>query len=73
MSAMMRIVEPFVSLPPTYTAEYLRISAGVTYIGQNSKARRQLGFTPRPLAVGLGETIRLEMQALGMKMPNHAG
>jgi nucleoside-diphosphate-sugar epimerase len=73
MSAMMSVIEPFVALPPTYTAEYLRVSAGVTYIGQNGKARRELGFNPRSLDVGLRETISLEMQALGMKMPNAAG
>lgn len=69
LSALMGAIEPFVALPPTYTAEYLRVSAGVTYIGQNSKARRELGFNPRPLAVGLREAIQLEMQALGMRMP----
>jgi len=52
---------------PTYTAEYLRVSIGATYIGKNDKARQVLGFTPRPLKEGLRETIALEMQALGMK------
>lgn len=67
MSAMMRAIEPFVTLPTTYTAEYLRVTAGTTYIGKNAKARRVLGFNPRPLAEGLRETIVLEMQALGVK------
>ncbi len=67
MAALMGVIEPFVSLPPSYTAEYLRVSAGVTYIGKNDKARRLLGFTPRPLAEGLRETIALEMQTLGLK------
>lgn len=69
MSALTGLIEPFVTLPSTYTAEYLRVSAGVTYIGQNFKARRELGFNPRPLEDGLREIIQLEMQALGMKMP----
>lgn len=69
MAAIMGVVESLVSLPPTYTAEYLRVSAGVTYIGKNSKARCELGFNPRPLAQGLGETVALEMQSLGMKPP----
>jgi hypothetical protein len=62
------VIEPFVALPPTYTAEFLRVSAGVTYIGKNEKARLVLGFTPRPLAEGLHETIALEMQALGLRL-----
>lgn len=65
MAALMSLIEPFVTLPPTYTAEYLRVSAGATYIGKNDKARRMLGFTPRPLREGLLETITLEMQTLG--------
>jgi nucleoside-diphosphate-sugar epimerase len=68
MAAMMQVIEPFVALPPTYTAEFLRVSAGVTYIGKNEKARHLLGFTPRPLAEGLRETIALEMQALGLSL-----
>lgn len=67
MAALMGLIEPFVTLPPTYTAEYLRVSAGATYIGKNDKARRMLGFTPRPLREGLLETITLEMQMLGSK------
>lgn len=66
MSGMMRWVEKVIKVPPTYTAEFLRVCAGVTYIGNNAKARRELGFNPRPLAQGLRETIALEMQALGM-------
>lgn len=66
MAAMMGVIEPFVTLPPSYTAEYLRVSAGATYIGKNDKARRLLGFTPRTLSEGLRETITLEMQALGI-------
>ena len=65
MAALTGLIEPFVTLPPSYTAEYLRVSAGVTYIGKNDKARRLLGFTPRPLAEGLREIIALEMHALG--------
>ena len=67
MVALMGVIEPFVTPPPAYTAEYLRVSAGVTYIGKNDKARRVLGFTPRPLLEGLRETISLELQMLGLK------
>jgi nucleoside-diphosphate-sugar epimerase len=45
------------ALPPALTSEYLRVSAGVTYLGSSARAERELGFTARPLAVGLGETF----------------
>ena len=56
----------FLPLPPAYTAEGLRIIAGVTYIGDNSRAKRELGWTVRPLREGLSETLRHEMKLLGM-------
>jgi nucleoside-diphosphate-sugar epimerase len=60
------LVERVVSLPPQYTAEGLGVLAGTTYIGTNGRAARELGWTPRPLREGLRETLRAEMQALGM-------
>lgn len=53
-------------IPEIYSSEYLRSSAGVTYIGSSSKARKQLGFRPRPLEKGLRETLLHEMKLLGM-------
>jgi len=61
----MALVERFVTVPPEYTAEGLRVIAGTTYIGDGKRARRELGWTPRPLAVGLAETLRREMELLG--------
>jgi nucleoside-diphosphate-sugar epimerase len=59
------IVKPFDKfLPEAYTSEGLRVIAGVTYLGDNSKAKRELGYNPRPLRVGLEETLRHEMQAM---------
>jgi hypothetical protein len=61
------LVRPFDSiLPETYTSEGLRVVAGVTYIGDNRKARRFLGYNPRPLREGLESTLRHEMSLLGM-------
>ncbi len=40
------------------TADRLRIAAGVTYLGDDSKARRELGFDPRPFAEGLPDAAR---------------
>jgi len=45
----------------------LRVTSGVTYLGDNAKARRELGFDPRPLEVGLRETLLHEMHLLGMR------
>ncbi|HET7769579.1 MAG TPA: NAD-dependent epimerase/dehydratase family protein [Chloroflexota bacterium] len=54
-------------LPETYTAEGLRVVAGVTYLGDNRKAQRDLGFNPRALEDGLRETLLLEMRLLGLR------
>jgi nucleoside-diphosphate-sugar epimerase len=62
------VIERLVPLPETYTAEGLRETAGATYIASNAKARRELGFDPRPLEVGLRETLEQEMRALGTAM-----
>jgi nucleoside-diphosphate-sugar epimerase len=51
-------------LPPTYTSEGLRVVGGVTYLGDNSKAKRELGYNPRPLREGWGETLLHEMKLL---------
>jgi nucleoside-diphosphate-sugar epimerase len=66
MSALMSVIERVVPVPDSYRSEYLRVNAGVTYVGSNAKARRELGWAPRPLAEGLAETLRAEMKALGM-------
>jgi nucleoside-diphosphate-sugar epimerase len=67
MKAMAPLVKPFDRfLPETYTSEGLRILGGVTYWADNSKARRFLGFNPRPLREGMETTLRHEMSLLGM-------
>jgi nucleoside-diphosphate-sugar epimerase len=60
------LVEPFVRLPPAYSSEGLRVVGGVTYLGSAARARKELGWTARPLRDGLIETLRHEMMALGM-------
>ncbi len=59
MSATMGVVEKVFPVPADYSAEYLRINAGVTYIGSNAKAWRELGYTPRPLEEGLLTVAKL--------------
>ncbi len=68
-AGLMGLIEKAIPLPETYTREGLRSIAGVTYIGSNAKARRELGFDPRPLRVGLEETLRHEMQLLNLPLP----
>jgi nucleoside-diphosphate-sugar epimerase len=69
MAGVMGVIEKIVPVPDDYRAEYLRISAGVTYLGDNAKARRELGYTPRSLKEGLAETLYHEMRLLGMPIP----
>lgn len=46
-----------IPVPAQYQPEVLRASAGVTYLGENSKARRELAYAPRPLMEGLREML----------------
>ena len=68
MKAMSVLVRPFDAfMPETYTSEGLRVIGGVTYIGDNSKAKRELGYAPRPLSESWVETVKHEMKLLGME------
>jgi nucleoside-diphosphate-sugar epimerase len=58
------LLERVVTLPKDYRAESLRVLAGVTYLGDNSKATEELGLEHRPLAEGLAETVRYELERL---------
>lgn len=61
------LVKPFDAfLPEMYTSETMRVLSGVTYWGDNSKAKRFLSYNPRPLTEGLESTLRHEMSLLGM-------
>jgi len=65
---MSPLAKPFDAfLPEAYTSEGLRVVAGVTYIATNEKAKRELGFNPRPLAEIFREVLPYEMQKLGIK------
>jgi len=67
MKVLSILVKPFDSLlPETYTSEGLSEIAGPTYLGDNSKAKRELGYSPRPFREGWGETLRHEMKLLSM-------
>ncbi len=65
MKALSVLVKPFDALiPASYTSEGLRIIAGTTYLGDNRKAKRELGYNPRPLREGRKETLEHEMNLL---------
>jgi len=69
MSSLMGVLDAIVPLPEPYTAESLRVLAGATYIGDNAKAKRELGYDPRPLATGMPQAIAYEMRRLRLKTP----
>jgi dihydroflavonol-4-reductase len=69
LARLAEAVESVVTLPPGASAEMLRVAAGVTYLGSADKARRELGFAPRPLDEGLRHTLEHEMRALGISPP----
>lgn len=66
LAAMVAPLEGILPLPDAYTAEGLRVAAGTTYIGDNAKARGELGYAPRTLEAGLGETLAAEMARLNL-------
>ncbi len=69
MQTTARVVSLFdrwIPMPPEYTSEGLRVAGGVTYLGSGARAVRELGWRARPLRDGLTETLRREMQLLGM-------
>lgn len=67
VAAIMAGVERFVDLPPVLTPEALRVIAGVTYLGSNEKAVRELGFTARPLREGMEQTLEYELRELARR------
>jgi nucleoside-diphosphate-sugar epimerase len=65
----MRVVEAVLTPPTALSSETLRVLAGTTYLGASDKARRELGFAPRPLHEGLRHLVEHEMRLLGLTPP----
>jgi nucleoside-diphosphate-sugar epimerase len=63
----MRPFEGLIGLEGTYSSEGMRDTAGVTYLGSNAKAKRELGYAPRPLDEGLPGVLAWEMEQAGVK------
>ncbi|MBK9013279.1 MAG: NAD-dependent epimerase/dehydratase family protein [Saprospiraceae bacterium] len=66
LSGIMSVVGVIFPLPPDYSAENLRVLAGATYLGDNSKAKAELGYAPRSLKDGMSTTLWHEMRLLKM-------
>ena len=66
---LMEQVERFAKLPAFFRAETIRSMAGVTYLGTNNRARRELGIKPRAIREGLRVTMLWEMQQMGIEIP----
>ncbi len=67
MAGVMGVVGAVVPLPQSFSAEGLRAIAGATYVGDNTKAKRELGYAPRALEAGLPDALRWELEQLGVK------
>ncbi len=65
-AGLVGVLEHVIRVPETYSSEYLKMAAGTSYIGDNSKAQRELGYQPRSLEEGLRETLLHEMKLLGL-------
>lgn len=64
MARATALVEPFVDLPAMYEPEALRVVGGATYLGDSTRARRELGLRHRPLEEGLREMLEVELDRM---------
>ncbi len=63
-SLFISIIEKIFPLPEMYSSEAMRVQAGVTYLGDNSRAKRELGYAPRSLKEGLKQTLDYELSKM---------
>lgn len=59
-------LRPLSAVVPSWrrAADRLRIAGGVTYLGDDAKARQELGFDPRPLAEGMPDAARATLEEM---------
>jgi nucleoside-diphosphate-sugar epimerase len=60
MSKPVALLEKVLPLPVSFSSEAMRVTAGTTYFGDNSKAKRELGYSPRSLEQGLKDTFGIK-------------
>lgn len=63
-SVLLKPLARVLPLPTMYHPETLRIAGGVTYFASDERARRELGWEPRPFRDGLETTLRAERAGL---------
>ncbi|MDZ7701375.1 MAG: NAD-dependent epimerase/dehydratase family protein [Halobacteriales archaeon] len=66
LSRVASVVERVTTPPSTFRSETLRVLAGATYFGDNTKAERELGLEHRPFEAGLEETLAAARERLGV-------
>ena len=64
MARLVAPVDDWLPLPAEYRAESLRALGGATYLGDNTKATRELGLEHRPLREGLAAMLEAERARL---------
>ena len=69
MSKIMKGIGTIFPLPAEYTAESLRGMAGTIYLRSNEKAKRELGYSVRPLHEGLKDTLFFWMKEMDIHRP----
>ncbi len=67
-SKVMVPINAVYSVPEIYHPEALRVSAGVTYLGSNDKARRDLGYSPMTLEEGFKKYLPKRMNELSINI-----
>lgn len=65
-SAVMGPIERIIPVPSLFSSETLRVTAGVTYLGSNGKAKKDLGFDVRSLEEGFPEELHAEMERVNL-------
>jgi nucleoside-diphosphate-sugar epimerase len=63
-AALMNPIQAIFPVPPVYRSESLKVTAGVTYLGSNEKARKELGYSPRSLEQGFRQELPKMLEEL---------
>jgi nucleoside-diphosphate-sugar epimerase len=64
LAPAMKVAERFVRPPEGFESEFLYRMGGTTWLGDNTKAKRELGLEHRPIEEGLREYLEWELDQL---------
>jgi nucleoside-diphosphate-sugar epimerase len=67
IASMADVAGAVIPLPDLFAGESTRAIAGTTYIGDNARAKRELGYAPRALEAGLKETLDYDVARIQRK------